>query len=57
MTYAMKIVSFMEMEFFVFQVESFQFSKFHESVVKLYKGNFERDFQGQKFEKLLRKFV
>ena len=27
-------------EFFVFQVEAFQFSKFHENVDKLDKGNF-----------------
>ena len=26
-----------------FQVEAFQFSKFHEDVVKLDKGNFKRD--------------
>ena len=29
MTYAVKILSFMAIEFFVFQMEAFQFSKFH----------------------------
>ena len=33
---------FMAIEFFVFQVEAFQFSKFHENVDKLDKGNFMR---------------
>ena len=32
----------MAIEFFVFQVEAFQFSKFHENVAKLDKGNFKR---------------
>ena len=34
-----------------FQVEAFQFSKFHEDMVKLDKDNLKRDFQGQKFVK------
>ena len=42
MTYAVKILSFMAIEFFVFQLEAFQFSKFHENVAKLDKGNFSR---------------
>ena len=42
MTYAVKIQSFMTIEFFVFQLEAFQFSKFHENVAKLDKGNFKR---------------
>ena len=36
----------------------FQFSKFHENVGKLHKGNFKRfdhDIQGQKFIKLMEK--
>ena len=32
----------MAMEFFVFHVEAFQFSKFHEDVGKFHKGNFKR---------------
>ena len=32
----------MVIEFFVFQVEAFQFSKFHENIAKLDKGNFKR---------------
>ena len=32
----------MVIEFFVFQVEAFQFSKFHEKIAKLDKGNFKR---------------
>ena len=42
MTYAVKILRFMAIEFFVFQLEAFQFSKFHEYVVKRDKGNFKR---------------
>ena len=42
MTYAVKILRFMTIEFFVFQLEAFQFSKFHEYVVKRDKGNFKR---------------
>ena len=42
MTYAVKIC-FMATVFCFFQVEAFQFSKFHEDVVKLDKGNFKRD--------------
>ena len=49
----------MKMEFFVFHVEAFQFTKFHENVGKLHKGNFKRGFnhdtQGQKFVKLMAK--
>ena len=33
----------MTIEFFVFRLEAFQFSKFHENVAKLDKGIFERD--------------
>ena len=33
---------FMAMEFFIFHVKTFQFSKFHENVGKLHKGNFNR---------------
>ena len=52
----------MAMEFFVFHVEAFQFSKFHENVDKLHKGNFKRglsdhDIQGQKFVKLMEKMA
>ena len=32
----------MVIEFFVFQVEASQFSKFHENIAKLDKGNFKR---------------
>ena len=32
----------MAIEFYVFHVEAFQFSKFHENVAKLGKGNFKR---------------
>ena len=32
----------MVIEFFVFQVEAFQFSKFHEKIAKLDKDNFKR---------------
>ena len=42
MTYAVKILSFMAIEFFVFQLKAFQFSKFHENVAKLDQGNFKR---------------
>ena len=42
MTYIVKIGSFMSIEFFVFQVEAFQFSKFYENVAKLDKDNFKR---------------
>ena len=33
----------MVIEFFVFKVEAYQFSKFHENVAKLDKDNFKRD--------------
>ena len=33
----------MAIEFFIFQVVAFQFSKFHENLGKLGKGNFKRD--------------
>ena len=42
MTSVVKILSFMTIKFFVFQLEAFQFSKFHENVAKLDKGNFKR---------------
>ena len=42
MIYAVKILSFMAIQFFVFKVEAFQFSKFHENVIKLDKGNFKK---------------
>ena len=42
MTYAEKILSFMATEFFVFQLEAFQFSRFHKNVAKLNKDNFKR---------------
>ena len=42
MIYAVKILSFMAIEFFVFKVEDFQFSKFHKNVIKLDKGNFKK---------------
>ena len=42
MTYVVKILSFMAIEFFVFQLEDFQFSKFYENVAKLDKGKFKR---------------
>ena len=32
----------MVIEFFVFKVEAYQFSKFHENVAKLDKDNFKR---------------
>ena len=35
-------ISFMTIEFFVFRLEAFQFSKFHENVAKLDKGIFGR---------------
>ena len=43
-TYVVKnlVKSLMMIEFFVFQVEAFQFSKFHENVAKLDKDNFIR---------------
>ena len=52
----------MAMEVFVFQVEALQFSKFHENVDKLHKGNFSRglsdhDIQGQKLVKLMEKMA
>ena len=43
MVYAVKILSFLAIEFFVFQVEASQLFKFHENVAKLDKGNFKRD--------------
>ena len=43
MTYIVKILSFLAIEFFAFQLEAFQFSKFHENAAKLDKGNFKRD--------------
>ena len=42
MTYARKILSFMSIEFIVFQVEAFQFSKFRESETKLDKNDYKR---------------
>ena len=42
MTSVVKILSFMTIKFFVFQLEAFQFSKFHENVAKLDKGNFKK---------------
>ena len=44
MTYVVKnlVKSLMVIELFVFQVEAFQFSKFHENVAKLDEGNFKR---------------
>ena len=42
MIYAVKMLSFMAIEFFVFKVEAFQFSKFHKYVIKLDKGNFKK---------------
>ena len=42
MTYAVKMQSFMAIRFFLVQEEAFQFSKFHEPVVELGKGNFKR---------------
>ena len=42
MTYVVKILSFMAIEFFVFQVEAFQFSKFYENVAKVDNNNFKR---------------
>ena len=51
-------ISFMAIEIFVVQLETFQFSKFYENVAKLGKGNFKKldlDIQGQKFVKLLEK--
>ena len=42
MTSVVKILSFMTIKFFVFQLEAFQFSKFHENVAKLDRGNFKR---------------
>ena len=45
----------MAMEVFVFHVEAFQFSKFHENVGKLHKGNLERfnhDIQRSKIRKI-----
>ena len=41
MTYVVKILSFMAIEFFVFQVEAFQ-SKYYENVAKLDNNNFMR---------------
>ena len=53
-----KYLSFMEIMFFVFSVEAFQFSKFLEKEAKHYKLNFEewfdRDIRAQKFVKLLK---
>ena len=42
MIYAVKILTFMAIEFFVFNVEAFQFSKFHKNLIKLDKGNFKK---------------
>ena len=42
MSCVVKVLIFMTIKFFVFQLEAFQFSKFHENVVKLDKGNFKR---------------
>ena len=43
MTSVVKILSFMTIKFFVFHLQAFQFSKFHENVAKLDKDNFKRD--------------
>ena len=42
MTYTVKILNFMATEFFIFQLEGFQFFKFHEDVTKHEKGNSKR---------------
>ena len=42
MTDVVKILGFYGDRVFVFQVEAFQFSKFHEKIAKLDKGNFKR---------------
>ena len=42
MTYTVNISSFMAIEIFVFQVEAFQYFKFHENMAKLDKGSFKR---------------
>ena len=42
MAYAVKILSFMLIEFFVFLVNAFQSSKFHESEAKPDKGDYKR---------------
>ena len=40
----------MAIEFLIFQVETFQFPKFHENVGKLDKGNFKRDLTTMTFK-------
>ena len=40
MNYAVKILRFRAIKFFVFQVQAFKFSKFHGREAKLDKGNF-----------------
>ena len=42
MAYAVKMLSFIAIKFFVFEVEAFQFSKFYESGAKFDKGDFKR---------------
>ena len=39
---AVKILSFIAIEVFVFKVEAFQFSKFRKNVIKLDKDNFKK---------------
>ena len=60
MTDIVKILRFMAIKFFVFELEAFEFSKFYESKVKLEEGNIKRglldcEIQDQKFLKLLEK--
>ena len=56
MTYVAKILSFMAIEFFVFQVEAFRFSKLHENEIKHGKGNLKKGltvkFKVKKFLKI-----
>lgn len=42
MACALKILNFMAIEFFVFLVDTFPFSKFHENEAKLDKDDFKR---------------
>ena len=42
MMYAVKILSFMVIKIFVFQVEPFKFLKIHENETKYDKGNFKK---------------
>ena len=60
MSYVVNILRFIGIEFFVFQSKAFHFSKLHEFVVKLDKGNLkrlERDIQGEKSLKLLERLA